>query len=157
MKLVLVLSLAVASFTVVAQTKWPGFMPQLKPTISTSPNKANLPADLKVVPPAADVPPERALWSGTWTGWACHDAVCETRLAVETVTREGADVVYVFADARQKGNPVRVAGKFSGSELQATLPSGGTITYRLRADGNMEFLFTQSAEQWAVGLLTKDK
>jgi hypothetical protein len=94
----IVLFTALSAF---AQTNWPDFMGTLKPGASVGP-AAGLLADTTITPPDPEVPFERARWSGKWTGWACEGKVCDTKLAVEKVTAEGATIVYAVASNRVK-------------------------------------------------------
>ncbi|MEK6666483.1 MAG: hypothetical protein AABZ20_08685 [candidate division NC10 bacterium] len=139
-----------------AQTNWPDFMPKLDPGLSTSPVAAVVPPSVTVEPPAPDVPPDKARWSGKWSGWACQDRVCDTKLVVEKVTTEGATIIYAFASAKAKPFTARLEAKFVGDELQATPRSGAKLAYRMRKEGDIEFLW-RSGGQWAAGILSKDK
>jgi len=139
-----------------AQTNWPDFMPTLNPGLSTSPVEVVVSSSLTVEPPAPDVPPAKARWSGKWSGWACQDQVCDTKLVVLNVTAEGATIIYAFASASVKPFIARVEAKFFGDELQATLRGGAKLAYRMRKEGDLEFLW-RSGGQWAAGILSKDK
>jgi len=144
------------STTVCAQTSWPDFMPSQEPGLSTSPVLATLPQDLTVEAPPADVPPDKARWSGRWRGWACRDQICDTRLLVEKVNADGAVIFYAFASATQKPSIARVEAKFVGDELQGTLVSGAKLAYRMRKSGDLEFLWQRNAS-WAAGVLSREK
>jgi len=135
-----------------AQTNWPDFMPTLNPAVSQSPVAAVVLPGAHVEPPAPNVPPDKARWSGTWSGWACPDALCDTKLIVEMVTAEGATMIYAFASAKQKPYTTRVEAVFVGGELQATLPSGAKLAYRMRNEGEVEFLY-RSGTIWVAGIL----
>lgn len=149
---ILLLSTGVAS----AQTNWPDFMSKLDPGLSASPVAAVVPASVTVEPPAPDVPPDKARWSGKWAGWACQDQVCDTKLIVEKVTAESATIIYAFASANVKPFTAHLEAKFVGDELQATLRSGAKLAYRMRREGDVEFLWRREA-QWAAGILSKEK
>lgn len=140
----------------VAQTSWPDFMPTLEPGKSNSPVAAYLPANTEITPPVAGLPPSKAAWSGKWSGWACADRVCDTKLAVEKVATDGAAIIYSFASQQVKPFVTRVQAKFVGDELQADIGGGARITYRMRSDGNIDFLWTRG-QGWAAGILSKDK
>lgn len=140
-----------------AQTYWPSFMSSQFPGASTSPVPAMLPPDVMVEPPAADVPVDRARWSGRWVGWACRDQTCDTRLVVEKVSATGATIVYAIASATQKPYVARVEAKFVEDELQGPLPGGvARIAYRMRRSGDLEFNW-QRKNDWAVGVLSREK
>ena len=82
-----------------AQSSWPDFMPRLNSALSQSPVASVVPPDVVVEPPTPDVPPDKARWSGKWSGWACQDQACDTKLVVEKVTAAGATIVYAFASS----------------------------------------------------------
>ncbi len=127
-----------------------------QPRKSTSPVAAALPADIQITPPAADLPGARAAWSGIWSGWACGERACDTKLAVEKVTAEGATIVYSFASRDVPPFVERTTAKFVGDELQAVLGGGALITYRMRPDGSLDFLWTKG-QDWSVGILSREK
>jgi hypothetical protein len=139
-----------------SQTPWPDFMSKLAPALSTSPVLAVVPRDITVESPAADLPAEKARWSGRWRGWACQDAVCDTRLVVEKVSAEGASIVYAFASAAVKPSVVRAEAKFVGEVMQATLGNGAKLSYRFRTSGDIEYLY-QLGSNWAAGVLSRDR
>lgn len=140
-----------------AQTSWPDFMPTLRPGLSKSPVAAAIPPSATVEPPTPDVPPDKARWSGKWSGWACQKRTCDTKLVVEKVTDTGATVVYAFAASTNEPFSTRVEGQFVGDELQATMQNGAKLTYRMRKEGEIEFLWQGQQNQWAAGILSKDK
>jgi hypothetical protein len=139
-----------------AQTPWPKFMPKLEPGLSTSPVTVVIPRDITVAQPAADLPAEKARWSGKWRGWACDGQACDTRLVVETVRADGASVIYAFASEQVKPGIIRVEAKFVGEELQMTLRTGAKISYRFRDSGDIEYYY-QLGSGWAAGVLSKEK
>jgi hypothetical protein len=150
---------AAASSCIVAwsQTPWPDFMSKLEPGLSTSPVIVVLPPDIVVQAPAADLPPDKARWSGKWRGWACRDQTCDTRLIVEKVNASGASIIYAFASADLKPSILRAEAKFVGEELQATFRSGAKIAYRFRKDsGDIEYYY-QRDSGWVAGVLSKEK
>jgi len=140
-----------------AQVSWPDFNPPPMPGASVSPVQVSLPPDVKINPPAAELPTTRSRWSGKWTGWACGGAACDTKLAVEAVMPEGATIIYVFGSASVKPNAVRVDAKFVGEELHATLPSGSRIAYRFRADDSIDFLWIGRSNNVVGGVLSKER
>lgn len=140
----------------VGQTPWPDIMPTLAPGKSDSPVAASLPANTEITPPGADVPAAKAAWSGKWRGWACRDFACDTKLAVEKVTTDGATIIYSFASAQVRPFMTRVQAKFVGDELQAEIGGGARVTYRMRSDANIEFLWTRGQAS-AAGILSKEK
>lgn len=135
-------------------TPWPTFQSALAPATSSSPNVAQLPADVKISTPIGDVPPQFAAFSGLWSGWMCQDHACSTKLAVESLNKMGATIVYAFANAQNPGYWERVSATFEQGELRARLAGGVQLAYRLRGDGNMDVLWRKGSS-WASGLLTR--
>ena len=138
------------------QTSWPGFMASLEPGKSNSPVPAHLPANTEITPPAGDLPAVRAGWSGKWTGWACQNRVCDTRLAVKKVTTDGAAIIYSFASQQVGPVVLHVEAKFVGDELQADIGGGAQVAYRMRSDGNIDFMWTRG-QNWVAGILSREK
>ena len=153
---VLAILAALIALPSVAQVTWPEWNPPMMPSPSRSPVQAALPADIVVTAPPSDLPQAKARWSGRWNGWACLEAVCDTKLAVERVTAEGAAIVYVFGSAQIRSNPQRLEAKFVGDELHGTLASGSRVAYRMRADGTIEFLFLPRSGNPVGGVLVKE-
>lgn len=146
------------------ETYWPVWFNRLLPAPSSVGKATAFPSDLKITPPASDVPAQQARWSGTWTGWA-WDGSHETKLAVERVDGSGADIVYLYAwptDRPQASE--RVRARFDGDDLIATLQDGSKLAYRLRDDRTLQFLFigtrptsnAPGATNLTPGILTKD-
>jgi putative ABC transport system substrate-binding protein len=78
------------------------------------------PPEVTITPPAADLPPELATYSGTWEGaWG---GILQSRLVVEKIDTESARAVYAWADhpqGRFKGGWIRVRAKvLPGGKLQ---------------------------------------
>ncbi len=131
-------------------------MPSLEPGKPRSPVAAYLPDFIKIIPPAADLPAMKAAWSGVWSGWACRNWACATRLAVVTVTTDGAWIIYSFVTGSGRSYLTQVQARFVGDELQADFGGGSRVSYRMRPDSNVEFMWSQG-QNWAVGILTKDE
>ena len=152
------LVLVIQSSPIHAQTSaWPAYMPTLQPARSMSPMAAKLPANVSIEAPSPDLPSKIAAWSGKWSGWTGRNQVGDLRLAVETVSAEGATLVYGFADSRTT-EPfiVRVPAKFVGDELQATLPGNGAlIVFRMRDPRVVEFRY-DNGEQKSFGVMAKE-
>lgn len=155
-KMGMILATASLCSTIWGQTAWPEFMPSLHPGLSTSSVPAVMPKDITIEPPLADVPSDKARWSGRWRGWACRDQVCETRLVVEKVVADGATILYASSSAEQKPFIEHVEAKFVGDELQGTRIDGGKLHYRFRKRGDIEFFF-QSDSGWSAGILSREK
>lgn len=140
-----------------AQTKWPDFMSKLHPGLSQSPVTVMMWASGAAEPPSPDVPPTKTRWWGRWAGWACENQVCDTKLMVEKVTAQGATIIYGFASAKTKPFTARLEARFVGDELQATFRSGAKLAYRMREEGDLEFLVVSSDGKRTWGILSKDK
>jgi dienelactone hydrolase len=154
-QLLVVATLVFAALACRAQTGWPGYIHSLKPDLSESPVPAVLPADVAIAPPSADVPPERARWSGRWQGWACPGQVCDIKIAVEKIEGDAATVAYAGASA--SGLVVhRGQAQFTGDELHLRLHTGAKLALRLRADGDMEMsLWRPDTELRSAGVLAQ--
>ncbi|WP_422845761.1 dienelactone hydrolase family protein [Acidovorax sp. M2(2025)] len=116
-------------------TAWPGYMSDQISGPSESPVAAVLPPDVAVTAPAASVPRDKARWSGLWRGWACIARACDVRIAIESVTAEGATLVYAAASEQQAQITDRSQGRFMGDELHARLHTGARLVLRLREGG----------------------
>jgi dienelactone hydrolase len=144
-----------AAFTCQAQTAWPGYIHSLKPDVSESPVAAVLPADVAITPPPADVPPDRARWSGMWQGWACAGQACDVKVAVERLHGAGATVAYAGASA-SASNAHRGEAQFVGEELHLRLHTGANLVLRLRGEGDMEMsLWRPETQLLSAGVLTQ--
>ena len=138
-------------------TAWPGFMPTLKPGKSNSPVATHLPDNTKIAPPAANLPATRAWWSGVWSGWACRDQADDIKLAIEEVTADRAEIIYSAASGKRKPFVIRVRGWFVRDELRADISSDARVAFRMRSDGNIDFLHTRThSNGWCAGVLSKD-
>lgn len=141
-----------------SQTPWPDYMGGLSWTSHRSPNPADPPTTLDISPPDSSVPLARAAWVGIWKGWACHHAACAVSLVVEKVSGDMADVIYVFANQQRKASPFRTQAAFAGDELHISFSSGGAAAFRIRKDGNMDYLFLgQNRAPVAAGLLRREQ
>ncbi len=94
------------------------------------------PPEVTITPPAADLPPELAAYSGTWEGiW---DTGLKSRLVVEKIDAESARVVYAWADhpqGRFKGGWVRVRAQvLPGGKLQWGDKRKFTFTFEMARD-----------------------
>lgn len=138
-----------------AQSDWPPVMRSIGSGVSQSPVNVVIPPNVTIEPPTPDIPPDKAKWSGKWSGWACHNQVCDLKLIVEKVTAGGATIIYAFASSQIKPFNVRVEAQFVGNELQATLQNGARLSYRMRKEGAVEFL-SRKESQWVAGILSKD-
>ena len=96
------------------------------------------PPEVNLTPPATDLPPEIAAFSGTWEGlW---NGVLPSRLVVESIDAESARVVYAWADYSGqclKGGWVRV---------RATVRPGGKLLW----GSEQRFTFTMAEDRMHI-------
>lgn len=105
-----------------------------------------LPADLAIVPPPADLAPDRGRFSGRWRGF--WDGALEHIFIVERVAADGADVVYAWGRA-QRSPPgwLRVKARWEEGSLRVSLSRPAEVSYRLLPDGRMAARY-----QWQGGV-----
>jgi hypothetical protein len=92
------------------------------------------PNDLRIVPPPASVAPERAAFSGHWTGqW--EPGQLPHALVVEQIEESGVIAVYA---GRGRQGPFwnRNRGQFVGGTLRLT-PGTTVVTYQVQPDGTL--------------------
>lgn len=149
------LGLILVSSTVSAQTAWPEYMREFFPAPSESEVAAELPSSVSALPRDTSLSPALSRWSGTWNGWSCRDALCDSRIAIYNLTPTGAVVDYAAASASQKVND-HVEAHFVGNELQMRLRTGARLSLRLRADGDMEMsLWKSDGQLLSLGILSR--
>lgn len=136
-------------------TQWPEWISELNPELSESESRAALPADLNIVNPGSDVLPERAAWSGIWSGWGGANRVVDQKLVVEQVDDKGATVVVSRAVAGHGLLVQRHDAQFVDNELRFILDSGTVACYRLRHPYALEQLWIDSNENFMTGVLTR--
>ncbi|CAN7725525.1 hypothetical protein [Variovorax paradoxus] len=129
-------------------------------TSSTSSSSVPLPPDVAITPPdAALAPQQRAFsgkWSGKWRGLAGGQQQ-ETVLVVESVTADGATVVYAQGDhSRFRSFHRRTTARIADGKLSFTFDQRSpiTFTYQLQPDGTLEAQ-SQSRGFTAVATLTR--
>jgi len=128
---------------------------KLEPGLSQSPVSVIMwSVDIEV--PGPEVPPNKARWSGKWTGWACRNQACEAKLIVEKVKPDGAAIIYGFASAQVKPVSVRLDAKFVGEDLEASFRDGSKVSYHMRPEGDLEVYYAKGS-YWYGGVLSKDK
>jgi putative tryptophan/tyrosine transport system substrate-binding protein len=96
------------------------------------------PPEVMMTPPAADLPPELAAYSGTWEGaWG---NVLKSRLIVEKIDAESARVVYAWADHPQ--------GRFKGgwARVRAQVLPGGKLQWGDKA----KFTFEMARDRMSI-------
>lgn len=112
----------------------------------TSFDEATLPADLRIAPPAADVPAAYAAFSGVWVGtW---DDGMASKLAVQRVDAEGeVFTVYAWGDAPwgTAGGRTTAIGRIEGSTLRLEpLGNGARAAFERRDDGTLDGRFVRA-------------
>jgi hypothetical protein len=165
MKIIFVVALVASATTAMAgETFWPSYMSRLFPNAPGSVVETPLPEDIHLEAPGADVPPARTKWAGYWSGWACQNGICKTRMVVESVTASGAIIAVSFTVPKTTGFPEgkvvmeRADAKFDGDELIATSPNQEKVAYRFRTDSVVEFISTGmiTSSGSVGGMLTRD-
>jgi dienelactone hydrolase len=111
-----------------------------------------LPADLRIDPPAADVPSNVARFAGAWAHGA-WDGLLPHVLIVETVDRAGrAQVVYALGDLAEanvtRGHR-RVTGQIVADLLTLQLGERTSAMYRLAGD-SLHGTYTSSRSRYSV-------
>lgn len=104
-----------------------------------------LPTNLVIKPPAAEVPPADAAFSGAW-GNGAWDGVLPAALVVEQIdANDVATVVDAVGGSTQlgvKGGWVRQKGQIRQRELTLHLPHSTVVHFRLDASGHLIGDFT---------------
>jgi dienelactone hydrolase len=148
--------LLLTSQLAIAQVPWPNYISQLEHDTTESAVLAVAPADVVIAPPDSSVSADKARWSGAWSGWGCAARACDIKLIVESVTQDGAALVYVGASAPSKLTQ-RTQAKFVGEELTAPLSTGSFISLRMRSgdDKIAEFVIHKDGTLRAAGVLSQ--
>ena len=97
-----------------------------------------VPYDVAIAPPAVDLTPELALFSGTWEG--AWDGALLARLIVERIDSTSARVVYIWGDSPE-GQFRAGWGRFSAKVLP-----GGKIQW----GGETRFTFTLGKDRTSI-------
>jgi dienelactone hydrolase len=113
-----------------------------------------LPSDLRVDPPAADVPASVSRFAGAWAQGA-WDGVLPHVLVVESVAGSGrAQVVYALGDSAEanvKRGYRRVTGRIVGDLLMLDLSEGASVAYHIAGD-SLRGTYTSGRRRYAVTL-----
>lgn len=94
------------------------------------------------------------MWAGQWHGWGGRGRSTDYKVVITDVTDIGATIDYAVEGASLAPFYARVNGRFVGDELQGFVGSSATIAFRMRASGELEFLWTLG-EAWQAGVFTK--
>jgi len=136
------------------EAKWPAFMPNLQPGISSLGGESDLLHDIGVTSPSDDESKVAAAFSGAWTGWAGANQVVHVELVVKSVQGNTVDLVVL---REVEGHPQlkqSLKGVLSGEQIEATLESGTKAFYRLRNPDVIELLW-QNDQGYMAGVLSK--
>ena len=149
-------TLLLASQLATAQTPWPNYITQLNHDTTESTVLAVAPADVVIRAPDSSVPADKARFSGAWAGWGCAARACDVKLMVESVTADGAVVVYAAASATSQISE-RAQARFVGEELTVPLSTGSFISLRMRAGADQiaEFVIHKDGVLRAAGVLSQ--
>lgn len=113
-----------------------------------------LPSDVKVDPPAADVPANVSRFAGAWARGA-WDGVLPHVLVVETVDGVGrAQVVYAlgdYAEANVTRGYRRVTGRIVGDLLTLDLSEGTSVLYHVDGD-SLRGTYMSNRRRYTVAL-----
>ena len=142
------------SMPAASQTIWPNYISEIQPDVSESSVAAQAPADARVQTPDASLPAVKARWSGEWSGWACQGRLCDLKLIVESVRGDGATIVYSAASSQAGAISHRLEARFNADELQAVLPSGMQIAFRMRTDNVVEVVGNSQGKVSFGGVLS---
>jgi hypothetical protein len=96
------------------------------------------PPEIRMTPPAADLPPEVTAFFGTWEGtW---DGILAGRLVVEEIDATSARVVYAWADDPQE--------RFKGgwSRIRAKVLPGGVLQW----GSDVKFTFKMTNDHHSI-------
>ena len=114
-----------------------------------------LPPEISITPPAANLPADKARWSGVWKGWACWASLCDVKIAIEKVTDTGATLAYAGGSEQTTLND-RGEAQFVNDELVFRVKTGARLVLRLRANGEMELsIWRPDTQLIATGVLTQ--
>lgn len=102
---------------------------------------APLPGNVAIIPPADDVAPEFAVYSGTWRGrWG---GSLDSYLVVEVVEPPSAEVVYSVGtnEVVRSSEWGRHTGQFEGGQLVVQLNTGIVATFRHTDDDTLDAVY----------------
>jgi hypothetical protein len=144
-----------------AAKMFPAQVSAYEPGPSASTTKAQVGDAVRIVRPEAQIPPDQARWSGSWSGWMGQGKFMDTRLVV-VQAREDAVLMFYSNSNNGRNYSATLKGKFDLEQLTATLPSGATVNYRMRNPDVLEIAYRGKIlgaqfENWMYGVLTKDK
>jgi len=116
-----------------------------------------LPPDIKIIPPASDIPEEIAGFSGIWHGFS--DSGNAITLIVEKINPPVAIVVYSWGKfKKQEGGWTRSEWKIEPYKLEKSRKAGATITYLLSDDGEtLEGTYIYRDTQTRINYMTMER
>ena len=153
-RLVVLLMGFALSMSAASQTIWPNYISDIQPDVSESSVLAQAPADARVQTPDVSLPTDKTSWSGEWSGWACQARLCDLKLIVESIRGDGATIFYSIASSQAGAISQRLEAKFNSNELQAVLPSGMQIAFRMRTHNVVEMVGNSQGKVSFGGVLS---
>jgi hypothetical protein len=143
-------------------SRWPGSQAFLQAGVSRSTRAAVLPTDVRVTVPDDNVPAGLRLFSGRWTGWSGTGHRASVEIAVESLHPNGGTIAYAYSSPTSALIQHRIGVRLiDNQELEGVLPGGEIVNFRIRPDGNMDYLWRRdrsgdsSFSAWAAGVLTR--
>ena len=130
---------------------WPSFQSGLRPGLSSSSVKAELPP-IKLTPANPAIDPTHIAYGGEWKGWMCRNRAVDLQIAITDVTDEGATVSYA-SGSKSFGAFTHppITAHFSGDVLRGTFNNGVGLILGMRPDGNMNVKY--DSDNWCTGIL----
>ena len=121
--------------------------------------RVELPPDLAVAPPGADVAPGIAAFAGYWGGDRWDGGPSPHSLVVESVRADGtATVVYAWGANQEEHSAHgwwRLHGRIADGHLALRLPTGNSADYSIGADGRLLGRDTNDAGWRSYALLDR--
>ncbi len=137
-------------------------MAALQPALALGFARAVLPTDVRIEPPTAKLPPDRARWSGIWAGWAGASFDVDLKLAVERIEQESVTLWLVRANDRDGSTSNRISARFVAGEIRGELPDGSALALRMRetrdSRGVIEIVirWAGAVDRYLAGVLAPD-
>jgi hypothetical protein len=119
--------------------------------------KAEISDDLRLAP-AHTKDPAKAAYGGVWEGWMCRDKVTDIKLAVDSVTDNGATILYAAGSSSFGTYNETLNGRFSNTAelLEAQFGRGDKLYAGMRPDGNLNIKWALG-DRWCTGVLARTK
>jgi hypothetical protein len=105
---------------------------------TTSTTALPKPTNVKIIPPASNLDPNLAAFSGTWEGY--WDGQLHSRLIVEQMNKTSARVIYIWDSSAIHNFPA------GWRRIEASVLSGGKIHW----GNNISFTFTMNKDHSSI-------